>query len=124
MSSTSDFQHLRLSRVKDIVVVEIISKDLQGPAAAREFGAELSLVSAQDWAKRIVLNFHRINYLSSTGFAVLFKLVSQVTAAGGQVAVSDMEPGLRLGAEIVGLDKVVPIYDNEAAAIASFDKNS
>lgn len=124
MSSTSDFQHLRLSRVKDIVIVEIISKDLQGPAAARELGAELSLVSAQDWAKRIVLNFHSINYLSSTGFAVLFKLVRNVTAAGGQVAVSDMEPGLRLGAEIIGLDKVVPIYDGEAAAIASFDKNS
>jgi hypothetical protein len=35
-----------------------------------------------------------------------------------------MEPGLRLGAEIIGLDKVVPIYDSEAAAIASFDKNS
>jgi anti-anti-sigma factor len=122
MSSTPDFQHLRLSRVKDIVIVEIVSNDLQGPAPARELGAELSLVSAQDWAKRLVLNFHRINYLSSTGFAVLFKLVSRVTAVGGQVAVSNMEPGLRLGAEIVGLDKVVPIYDSEAAAIASFDK--
>ena len=121
MSSTQDFQHLRLSRVKDIVVVEIVSKDLQGPAAARELGAELSLVSAQDWAKRIVLNCHCINYLSSTGFAVLFQLAKRVTAQGGQVAVSNMEPGLRLGAEIVGLDKVVPIYDSEAAAIASFD---
>jgi anti-anti-sigma factor len=122
MSSTSDFQHVRLSRVKDIVVVEIVSKDLQGPTAARELGAELSLVSAQDWAKRIVLNFHGINYLSSTGFAVVFKLASRVTSLGGQVAVSNMDSGLRLGAEIVGLDKVVPIYDSEAAAIASFDK--
>jgi anti-sigma B factor antagonist len=122
MSSTSDFQHLRLSRIKDIVVVEILTKDLQGPTAARELGAELSLVSAQDWATRIVLNFHRINYLSSTGFAVLFKLVSRVTALGGQIAVCNMEPGLRLGAEIVGLDKVVSIYDSEAAAIASFDE--
>jgi anti-anti-sigma regulatory factor len=81
MSSTSDFQHLRLSRVKDIVVVEIVSKDLQGPAAARELGAELSLVSAQDWAKRIVLNCHCINYLSSTGFAVLFQLTKRDSEA-------------------------------------------
>jgi hypothetical protein len=35
-----------------------------------------------------------------------------------------MWPWLHLGAEIVGLYKVVPIYDSEAAAIASFDKNS
>jgi anti-anti-sigma factor len=122
MSSTSDFQHLRLSRVKDIVLVEIVSKDLQGPTAARELGAELSLVSAQEWAKRLVLNFSAIKYLSSTGFAAIFKLVKEFTAVGGQVAVSNLEPGLRLGAEIVGLDKVVPIYDSEAAAIASFDK--
>ena len=123
MSSTPEFQHLRLSRVKDIVVVEILTKDLQGPTAARELGAELSLVSAQDWATRIVLNFHRINYLSSTGFAVLFKLVSRVTALGGRTAVCNMEPGLRLGAEIVGLDKVVSIYDSEAAAIAALEEN-
>jgi anti-sigma B factor antagonist len=123
MSSTSDFQHLRLSRVKDIVVVEIVSKDLQGPTAARELGAELLLVTTQGLATRIVLNFHRNNYLSSTGFAVLFKLISRVTAQGGKVAVCNMEPGLRLGAEIVGLDKVVSIYDSEAAAIASFDEN-
>ena len=57
MASTPEFQHLRLSRVKDVVIVEIISKDLQGPAAARELGAELSLVSAQDWAKQLLLNF-------------------------------------------------------------------
>jgi anti-sigma B factor antagonist len=123
MSSSSDFQHLRLSRLKDIVLVEIVSKDLRGPAAAAELGKELSLVTAQDWAKRIVLNFQHINYVSSTGFAVIFKLVSRVTAAGGQVAVSNMEPGLRLGAEIVGLDKVVPIHDTEAVAIASFEKS-
>ena len=62
MSSTSDFQHIRMSRVKDVVVVEIISKDLQGPAAARELGAELSLVSAQEWAKRLLLNFsHQVS---------------------------------------------------------------
>ena len=93
MSATSDFQHVRLSRVNDIVIVEILTKDLQGPAAARELGAELSLVSAQDWATQIVVNFHHINYLSSTGFAVLFKLVNRVTALGGQIAA--MQHGAR-----------------------------
>jgi anti-anti-sigma factor len=103
------------------VVVEIVSKDLQGPEAARALGAELGLVLAQDWAKRMILDFHHVSYLSSTGFAVVFKLVRSVTASGGKVAVCRMEPGLRLGAEIIGLDKVVGVFESEAAAIASFD---
>jgi anti-sigma B factor antagonist len=122
MASTPEFQHLKLSRVNDVVVVEIVSKDLQGPAAARELGAELSLVSAQDWAIQLLLNFSRIKYLSSTGFAVLFKLVSQFAATGGRLRICNLDPAVRLGAEIVGLDKVVDIYDSEAAALAAFKK--
>jgi anti-anti-sigma factor len=120
MPADHDFQHLRVTRVKDIVCVEIISKDLQGPQAARELGAELSLVSTQEWAKRLLVDFRRIAYLSSTGFAVLFKLVTQFVAKGGQIKLCGMESGVRLGAEIVGLDKVVEIHDSEASAVAAF----
>jgi hypothetical protein len=31
-----------------------------------------------------------------------------------------MEPGVRLGAEIVGLDKIAEIHDNESSALAAF----
>lgn len=34
--SNPDFQHIRLSMVKDITVVEIMTKDLQGPKLAKE----------------------------------------------------------------------------------------
>ena len=123
MAAAPEFQHIRMSRVKDVVVVEIISKDLQGPAAARELGAELSKISAQEWAKQLLLNFERISYLSSTGFAVMFKLISQFKAKGGELKLCNLDPGIRLGAEIVGLDKLVAIYDSEALALASFAKN-
>ena len=112
-----------MSRVKDVVVVEIVSKDLQGPAAARELGAELSVISAQDWAKQLLLNFERIHYLSSTGFAVLFRLFNQYKARGGELKLCNLDPAIRLGAEIVGLDKLVEVYDSEALALASFAKN-
>jgi anti-sigma B factor antagonist len=122
MAATPEFQHLKLSRVNDVVVVEITSKDLTGPAAARELGSELALVAAQDWANRLLLNFKRISYLSSTGFAVLFKLVAEFSKKGGQLKISDFDPSIRLGAEIVGLDKLADIYDTEAAALAAFKK--
>ena len=48
-------------------------------------------------------------YLSSTGFAVLFRVVRDFKAAGGQIKLCKMDEQIRLGAEIVGLEQVVEI---------------
>jgi anti-anti-sigma factor len=116
----ADFQHLRLSMVKDVAVVEIRTRDLQGPTLAQELSAELALVTAQEWARRLVVDFRRVTYLSSTGFAALFKLVSRARAEGRELKLCGMETGVRLGAEIVGLQKLVEIHDDEAAALRTF----
>jgi anti-sigma B factor antagonist len=118
--ATADFQHLRLSMVNDVAVVEIRTKDINGSQLAQELGHELAMVAAQDWAKRVIVNFRRVAFLSSTGFAAIFKLLSRARAEGREVKLCEMDHGVRLGAEIVGLDKIVEIYDNEAAALRAF----
>jgi anti-sigma B factor antagonist len=116
----TDFQHLRVNMVKDIAVVEVRTKELHGPTQAQELGAELALVMAQEWARRLVVNFRRVGFLSSTGFAALFKLVRRAKAEGREVKFCAMEPGVRLGAEIVGLDKIAEIHENESSALLAF----
>ena len=116
----ADFQHLRLNMVKDVAVVEIRTKEIHGPQLAQELGHELATVTAQDWARRLLVNFRRVAFLSSTGFAALFRLVRRAKAEGRDVRFCDMEPGVRLGAEIVGLDKVAEIHQNERSALAAF----
>ena len=81
----ADFQHLKLSMVKDVAVVEIHTKDIQGPQLAQELGHELGMVIAQDWAKRVLIDFHRVAYLSSTGFAAIFNAVSRAKAEGREI---------------------------------------
>ena len=116
----ADFQHIRMSMVKNIAVVEIRTKEVHGTKPAQELGAELALVTAQEWARRLLVNFSRVGFLSSTGFAAIFKLVSRAKAEGREVRFCSMEPGVRLGAEIVGLDKIAEIHDNESSALAAF----
>ena len=116
----ADFQHLKLSMVKDVAVVEIHTKDIHGPQLAQELGHELALVIAQDWAKKLVINFRRVGFLSSTGFAAIFKLVSRAKAEGREVKLCGMEHAVQLGAEIVGLPKVVELHDDEASALRAF----
>ena len=116
----ASFQHLRLSMVKDVAVVEIRTQDIQGPQLAQELGTELALVIAQDWARRVLVDFRRVAFLSSAGFAALFKLVRRAQAEGREVRLCGMGAGMRLGAEIVGLDKVAEIDDDEGAALRAF----
>jgi anti-sigma B factor antagonist len=116
----ADFQHIRVSMVKDVAVVEIRTKEVHGIKPAQDLGAELALVAAQDWARRLLVNLGRVGFLSSSGFAALFKLAGQAKAGGREIKFCGMEPGVRLGAEIVGLDKVAEIHDDEGSALRAF----
>jgi anti-sigma B factor antagonist len=116
----ADFQHIRVNMVRDVAVVEIRTKELHGTKLAQDLGAELVLVTAQEWAGRLLVDFRRVGFLNSTGFAALFKLVIRAKAEGREVKFCGMEPGVRLGAEIVGLDKIAEIHENERTALAAF----
>jgi len=123
MMTGTDFQHLRLSMVDDVVLVEILTRELIGPEHAEELGNELWKVTGQDWAKRLLVDFDRTRYLSSTGFAVLFKLVTQTRAAGKQVKFCNMHPEIRIGADIVGLGKLVEIHESQQSALQAFGQS-
>src|SRR5262245_4396634 len=121
MNTATDFRHLRLSMAEgDVVHVEVMTQDLMGPEHAQELGAELAMVLGQDWAKRLLVDFRRTRYLSSTGFAMLFKLVSQAKQSGHQVKFCNMDPDVRVGADILGLGRLVEIHDSENSALRSF----
>ena len=120
--SKPDFEHIRLSTVGDVTLIEVITKDIQGPKMAQELGTELAQVTAQEWAKRLLLDFHKVAYLSSTGFAVLFRVVTQANAKKQEVKFCGMDPAVELGADIVGLSKVVQIHETQQSALNAFSK--
>ncbi len=118
--STVDFRHITTSMVGEVAVVEILTKELRFPAQAQELGAELALVAGQDWARRLVVNMKHTRYLSSTGFAILFKLVKQAKDQGSNIKFCNLDPEVRIGADIIGLDKIASIYGTEQEAIKAF----
>jgi anti-anti-sigma factor len=118
--SPADYRHIRPSMVDDVVLVEVLSKDLLGPELALELSVELSSLVAQEGVKRILIDFHRTAYLSSTGFAVLFKLVNEVKSSGRQIKFCEMHKDVRIGADIVGLGRVVEFHDSKKEALKTF----
>lgn len=118
--ATPDFQHLRLTMVGDVTLVEILSRNLQGPKVGKELGADLARILARDEARRILLDFRRAAFLSSSTFAALFKLLNRARADGRVVKFCGLAPGVLAGAEVVGLPKVVEIHKDQLAGLQSF----
>jgi anti-anti-sigma factor len=118
--STVEFQNIKANMVGDVAVVEVLTKELRFPAHAQELGRELSLVAGQEWAKQLLVNMQHVKYLSSTGFAILVNLVKQAKERSGTVKFCGFHPEVRIGADIIGLDKLAPIFEGEHEAVKSF----
>ena len=117
---TPEFKQLRLSLVDDVVLVEILSKDVQGPDRAQAFSAELFAVVCQDSVQPLLVDLCQTCYLSSMGYSALFKMVKEAKARQRPIKFCCIDPDVRVGADAVGLYKVVDLYDTREAAFAAF----
>lgn len=86
--------------------------------------AELSLNEAYaeataGMAKRVVLNFAGVDYLSSTGIALIVGILARSRTEGRQVAASGLSDHYREIFEITRLADFMRIFADERAAIAA-----
>ena len=120
MSVDNDFEHIRLSTVNDVVLIEIMSGDIQGPDRATKFSAELIAVANQESAQPILLDLSRCAYFSSMGYSALFKLAKRAKERQRRVKFCNFHPDAWVGADILGLYHVVEIYDSRESALEAF----
>jgi anti-anti-sigma regulatory factor len=114
---SADFKHFCLRHVDGVVVIEMMTKDIQGPDMVTAFIAELMTVVEQEDGKPMLLNLRRSIHFSSMGYAALFRLVKRAKERQRPVRFCNMHPDVRVGADIVGLPLVVEIDDTEDSAL-------
>ncbi len=88
----ADFKQLRLSTIGDVLLIEVMSPDMQGPDRAKEFIAELTAAVNQDPAGPILVDLHRTSYFSSMGYAALFKVVKMAKERQRPIRFCTMHP--------------------------------
>jgi anti-anti-sigma regulatory factor len=113
----AEFKHFRLRDVDGVVVIDMVTADIQGPELATAFIAELMQVAAMDDRKPILLNLRRTIHFSSMGFAALFRLVKAAKERQRPVRFCNMHEDVWVGAEIVGVPLVVEIDESEESAL-------
>jgi anti-sigma B factor antagonist len=102
-----------------VTVVRIVQSDLRQPDEAVDLGDQISNLIASG-GKRLVIDFHRVGYLGSTGFATLLVLARKAAQGGGQLKLCGLQPEVRFGADILGIGSLIEIYDDSSSAVASF----
>jgi anti-anti-sigma factor len=67
-----------------------------------------------------LIDLSRAHYASSTAFAVLVEFARDVSAACGQLKISGLLPEVLVGARIIGLNRLVEIYEDERSPLGAF----
>ncbi len=118
------YKHLRVRMVRDVVLVEIMSEDIQGPDRAKEFIGELLEVVGREDDRPLLVNLRRVRYLSSMGYSALFKMVKGAKERQRPIAFYNMHEDVRIGAEAVNLPLVVKIHESEASAFDALEQTA
>ncbi|WP_165226734.1 STAS domain-containing protein [Aquisphaera insulae] len=67
----------------------------------------------------IVLDLDQIDYLSSSGVAILVGLKRRIDTRGGKLALFNVQPVVSDLLKVMKLDRYFPITEDEASAIAA-----
>jgi anti-anti-sigma factor len=110
---------LRAQPVEGVTVVELIPRELTEPEQATRMGEALREVLASMATKSLLIETSATKYMSSTSFAVLMSFGRKAGESGVKVAISGMDPFVKVGADIIKLGRVIPIYDDERTALAA-----
>ncbi len=69
--------------------------------------------------RRILLDFKGVDYLNSSGIAIVIQLLMEAGKAGQTIAICGLTPHFNKVFTMVGIPKYAALYPDEAGAIAA-----
>jgi anti-sigma B factor antagonist len=120
MSSQTQRRRLEVEQIGEVAVVSLTSRKLLSEESIQAVGEELSHLVDQSDRKKLLLNFSKIEHMSSAMLGMLIRLHKKVLMAGGKLVLCGIDPQIREVFEITKLDKVFPIYKDEQEALQEF----
>ncbi len=111
---------LLIHPIKDVTIVNFQDASILDTAQIEQIGQTLyELVDKRD-KKKLVLDFAKVQFLSSSALGVLLTLRKKSTANKGKIVICSIKADLRKVFKITSLDKLFEFYNTEEEALASF----
>lgn len=114
-------KHLKVTDVDGVAVVDFVDSGLMYEAAlVQEIGTELQSLLSAEGPKKFLLDFSRVQYLSSTMLGQLAKLQKEMNTARAQLKLTGLGPVLRDTFRIGHFEPLFAIYDDRLSALKAF----
>ena len=114
-------QHwLEVETVGDVTVARFTRPRLLEEEAVEAVGKQLLRLAADTGCSKFVLNFGKVESLTTAFFGKLVALHKQVADSGGRLVLCQVGPFVREIFKILELPRPVSVYDAEQEALQSF----
>jgi len=87
---------------------------------APQFEQFLERIVRDEGHRRLILDFHHLDYISSAGLGVLMGLIEEVRSAGGDMKLADLPEKIFHVLDLLGFPVVFQILPTIDEAIAAF----
>ena len=81
--------------------------------------AQKSLDGVLASAKKVVLDFSELDYISSAGLRILLGAAKQLRASGGKLGMFGLNQSVREVFEISGFSSILSVHESEAEALGA-----
>lgn len=115
--SSAYSDHFDTEDVGGVTLVTTTTELIRHPPQAQEFSEDLARLVNHEMRTKIVINMSKTRYLGSSAFAALIGLSKLVNSKGGKLALCELDPDVMVGANILGLGTIMPIYEAEKEAL-------
>jgi anti-anti-sigma factor len=115
--STERYEFFDLRLVDDVAVLRVEVPMIRQPQAAQDLGAEVRVAVQSHHPRAVLVDLAGVEYLGSTGFAVLLSLAKSISASGSAMALCGLQDDVARGSSILGLQRFVGIYKDEREAL-------
>ena len=83
--------------------------------------AQTQLIGLMDGgAKKILVDFEKLDYISSAGLRILLAVAKQLTSIGGELRICSLNEVVQEVFDISGFSKIFHVAPNQSAALEGF----
>jgi anti-sigma B factor antagonist len=109
-----------LSSEKDVRIVEFTSPKIIDELSISDIGQSLAALIDERPMPKLLLDFSRVDHLSSAALGMLINVNTRIKAKNGQLRLAQIKPQIYEVFQITNLYKLFYIHPTRKEALASF----
>ena len=111
---------IEVQRKGDITQANLLLNEILDEMTIADFGDALNALAEENKPIRLLLNFEKVNHLSSSALGTLIRIEKTITQENGDFSLCSIAGPLMTVFKITQLDKVFDIYEDVDDALENF----